>query len=379
MEFEFDKEIDAILRRARSGEVATSAGAHLDADEFAAFAENSVSDAARMRFVAHLADCTRCRKILSNVILLNSEAETETASSVVSTPVLETKTPWYRRLFVFPQLAYTMGGLVLLFSGFFGYLILKNLPGSQNSDVSFSTDNPVMEKRAAANSAPAAANSNSATTTTTSNSSAPLIPSASSNASSTANSAPLSASNTATAATPAQTEKSAERGLTEPVAVPQATTLPDAKKTQDKPITDGMVRDDLAKVSPASPTAGASQNRAMKREENQKKDTTTDSTRSGDEDKNAVMEQQAPRKSSPMTKNKEKLQSNAGETRSVGGKTFNNVGGIWFDSAYGKQKQKTVRRGTSDYLKLDSGLRSTADSLGGTVVILWGGKAYRIQ
>jgi hypothetical protein len=74
-----------------------------------------------------------------------------------------------------------------------------------------------------------------------------------------------------------------------------------------------------------------------------------------------------------------KSASGAGEQRSVGGKTFNNVGGIWFDSAVGKQKQKTVRRGTSDYQKLDSGLRSIADSLGGTVVVLWGGKAYRIQ
>ena len=71
--------------------------------------------------------------------------------------------------------------------------------------------------------------------------------------------------------------------------------------------------------------------------------------------------------------------SNAGETRSVGGKSFNNVGGIWFDSALGKQKQKTVRRGTNDYSKLDAGLRSIADQLGGTVVVLWGGKAYRIE
>ena len=71
--------------------------------------------------------------------------------------------------------------------------------------------------------------------------------------------------------------------------------------------------------------------------------------------------------------------SGAGASRSVGGKTFNNIGGIWFDSAVGKQKQRTVRRGTSEYQKLDAGLRSIADSLGGTVVILWGGKVYRIQ
>ena len=80
-----------------------------------------------------------------------------------------------------------------------------------------------------------------------------------------------------------------------------------------------------------------------------------------------------------MSKSSVSGRSISGETRGVGGKTFNNVGGIWFDSAVGKQKQKTVRRGTSEYQKLDAGLRSIADSLGGTVVILWGGKVYRIQ
>src|SRR5688572_4139082 len=122
MDFEFDKEIDAILRKARGGEVVTSAGSHPDADEISAFAENAVSDAARQRYTAHFADCIRCRKILSNVIVFNSEAETEAASSAV---LVETaaaaKAPWYRRLFAFPQLAYAMGALVLLFSGFFGY------------------------------------------------------------------------------------------------------------------------------------------------------------------------------------------------------------------------------------------------------------------
>src|SRR5215204_7423601 len=99
MEFEFDKEIDAMLRKARVGEAATSQAAHLDADELSAFAENAVSDAARTRFTAHLADCRRCRKILSNTILLNSEAAAETASSAVSAPVVEARVPWYRKFF----------------------------------------------------------------------------------------------------------------------------------------------------------------------------------------------------------------------------------------------------------------------------------------
>src|SRR5829696_3378901 len=116
MEFEFDKEIDAILRKARPGvEAAASGAAHMDADELAAFAENAVTGAARVRYVSHLADCTRCRKILSNLILSNFEADApEAASAVVSAPVKETGAPWYRRFFAFPPLAYTMGAMVLV-------------------------------------------------------------------------------------------------------------------------------------------------------------------------------------------------------------------------------------------------------------------------
>lgn len=80
------------------------------------------------------------------------------------------------------------------------------------------------------------------------------------------------------------------------------------------------------------------------------------------------------KKSAPTDKNKA-----AGESRSVGGKTFRNVGGIWFDSAYTSQQPIMIRRGSDDYKRLDSGLRSIAENLGGTVVVVWKSRAYRIN
>ncbi|MEQ1920953.1 MAG: hypothetical protein ABL952_00460 [Pyrinomonadaceae bacterium] len=44
MELEFDKEIDAILRKGRSGQIAAvkaATASHLDADSISAFAENA--------------------------------------------------------------------------------------------------------------------------------------------------------------------------------------------------------------------------------------------------------------------------------------------------------------------------------------------------
>jgi len=369
MEVGFDKEIDAILRKARGDEVVTSFDSHLDADEISAFAENALSETVKQNYTAHLADCTRCRKILSNVILLNSEAEALTASSAVSAEIVETKTPWYRKLFVFPQIAYTMGALVLLFSGFFGYLILQNLSGSNGSEVSYSTENKPaqMSKSAPANAntsvvAPSNTASNSAASV--GNSTVPNMPT---------ESAPSPSANIATSAMP-QTERKADTAelnapiINQPMAVPQATPQDDIKGEVDK---------DLAKTPPKNEVNKPGITGGV-REETKPSDKENPFILDGQETTDSVSNQKMQSQRSAPATPKKKV-SEAGATRSVGGKTFNNVGGIWFDSALGKQKQKTVTRDTNDYQKLDSGLRSIADQFSGTVVILWSGKAYRIQ
>lgn len=370
MEFEFDKEIDAILRKARGSEVATSANSHLDADEISAFAENAVSDAARQRFTAHFADCTRCRKILSNVIVFNSEAETETASSAVLLETAEANVPWYRRFFAFPQIAYAMGGLVLLFSGFFGYLILQNLPGAGGSEVSYSTNTNAapMERTAPASNSTvfSAANSNSANTAA--NSTVQTNTSAT-----TSNSAPNPPSNPNVSATPSENTFALPETKTPVTEVqPMATPAP-KPQTKDADTTAGEDDKNLAKVMPATPTNQPSVAGAT-RQERDREDSSSKEDR-----KNEALSEQKLKSQRSAPQNPKKQVSKPGESRSVGGKTFNNVGGIWFDSAIGKQKQKTVNRGTSEYIKLDAGLRSIADQLGGTVVILWNGRAYRIQ
>lgn len=373
MDFEFDKEIDAILRKARGDETAVSPGAHLDADEISAFAENALPDAARQRYTAHLADCARCRKILSNVFVYNAEAVAETASSAVSVESAEASVPWYRRLFAFPQAAYAMGAMVLLFTGFFGYLILQNLPGSSN-DVSYSANTatnpasaPAKERTSAMSNSNAASSANTTTTNSTTTANAPFQ---SGSANSAANTARLSTSNTTTAATPPPS------ALAQPENNPAAEVQPMATPAPKPQVKDDEADKNLAKVAPATPTnnpnasGAALQRNERSKEESDSADGSSQSRTPEDKSKN--------RRATPNAMKKQS-DSGAGEQRSVGGKTFNNVGGIWFDSAVGKQRQKTVRRGSSEYQKLDGGLRSIADSLGGTVVILWGGKAYRIQ
>jgi hypothetical protein len=63
----------------------------------------------------------------------------------------------------------------------------------------------------------------------------------------------------------------------------------------------------------------------------------------------------------------------------VGGRTFERKQGVWYDTAYAGRPTINVARGTAEFNRLDGGLRSIANSLSGTIVVVWGAKAYRIQ
>jgi hypothetical protein len=95
MELEFDKEIDALMRKGGVSVGGSPAGGHLDADEISAFAENAMPERSRALYLGHFAECDRCRKILSNLIALNAEAEPEKAAAAIplSAPTAS-ETPW---------------------------------------------------------------------------------------------------------------------------------------------------------------------------------------------------------------------------------------------------------------------------------------------
>jgi hypothetical protein len=67
------------------------------------------------------------------------------------------------------------------------------------------------------------------------------------------------------------------------------------------------------------------------------------------------------------------------EEKRISGKGFQRRNNVWYDNSYRGQATTNVRRGTDEYRKLDGGLRSIAESLAGVVVVMWEGKAFRIQ
>ncbi|MGH9945961.1 MAG: zf-HC2 domain-containing protein [Pyrinomonadaceae bacterium] len=384
MELEFDKEMDALLRKAatRGVLIGDKPKSHLDADAISAFAENALPAKSRTIYMQHLAECDPCRKTLANFVTLSADAEAEFAAK--PTPVIPAAIPWYRMLFVSHNLAYTMGALVLVFGGLLGFIAIQNSYFGESATVSQLKDT---ETTPPAPSAPARAESAAANITDSN---------ASSNA---AGEIPRSMGSS---------ETFAEAGNV--VAPPPPTmNAPPAGDIKLAEPAKGVMIDglDSAVAQPAPKEVAKSTDEKRQRVDD--RTVSTEEERKQDADKSSVREQQLNQNSAgsgnkdvgpsrsavqrdnrlydsdaPVSKAKKmeevvsKPETLSG-LRNAGGKKFEQKQGVWYDTAYSGQKTKNIRRGTDEYRKLDSGLRSIAESIGGIVLVVWKDRAYRIQ
>ena len=70
------------------------------------------------------------------------------------------------------------------------------------------------------------------------------------------------------------------------------------------------------------------------------------------------------------------------ETRSAGGRQFRRQNGVWVDTAYRSQRVTTLTRGSERYRALvadEPGIDQIARQLGGEILLVWNGRAYRIK
>ncbi|MBV9217542.1 MAG: hypothetical protein JO053_15350 [Acidobacteria bacterium] len=376
MELEFDKEIDAILRRARSAEAVdpTAKGSHLDADTVNAFVENALPERARANYTAHFADCARCRKLLSSSITLNTAAVSAAgiaAESVRDTPAINAAVPWYSKLFRTPSLALGMGALVIVFSGVLGYMFLKDR-GAAAPTIS-QLKPPAYESSTTAN----ASNSNASSAATASANS-----SANAAVSNSAVPEPLAenergpggpSTGTGSGSASANTRESdgiASNNGGGSAAQPMVSAPPPPVSTDAPKPTDTMRKADVA---------AAMRTGDDKDKEDEKKSARTEDTR---RDLPMTASKVGPSRAGPVQNQSNNVGQTMGEmavTRNAGGKTFNNRNGAWYDSAYHGQATTNIRRGSDEFKKLDAGLRSIANQIGGVVIVVWSGKAYRIQ
>ncbi|MDQ3129948.1 MAG: hypothetical protein M3Q99_04190 [Acidobacteriota bacterium] len=385
----FDKEIDALLRQTAKGETAFAetnpdsrfkipkskiqnpkSKIHPDADEISAFAENALPEKLKPKYTAHFADCDRCRKILSNTISLNSEAEIVPAFSVAAPNISAIKNiPWYQRIFAFPNAAYAMGALVVLFGGFLAFTLLQNVNNSHRPEVSMVSDSQPKASGPSAESEPdfsANTMSNMSIVSMNSMSNSAMSNSASVNTSNASAStgqktnANLSAANTNSVKKELplnEVERATEKDLTQAKpAAPTATDSTAGSVADNQSVTSNQVAElprnnDKAKIAQAAPSPTAVENLPL--------------------NGRTMSELKTTRAKNPDSKAK--------ESRPVSGRNFTRKDGVWYDSAYNGQTTTNISRGSNEYRKLDSGLRSIAENLNGTIVVVWKSNAYRIQ
>lgn len=444
MKTDFDKEIDSLLRRRHAASRgahgpatpgARQASAHPDADELSAYAENALPQVARALYVAHLADCEECRKIVTGIALAAEAGGVRrtAASTAEAAPVAG----WRARLaalFAPRTLRFVMPALALSLVAVVTYVALRS--GGDSALVAERA--PAVGERRADARRGADANLATATTTTT-------------------NSAPVTATNAAAPAAQGAPSFNAQPG--EPGRAGATTALsktadapgrgaPGRRGEQDTP------RDTFADAAPAAapaapppavkeevsvgaggPPAAAETAARLKAAQRE------DAARRQDEDvlavnnqyqnrqlganRNEVAQQQrapdgaraetrsktnysggapAPRlaPSTPQAEQgggeakarkrsgaasraagKADEDANKDEMRGAGGHRFRRQGGAWVDVDYRPSMPMTgVRRGTDQYRALVADipeLGRIAEQLGGEVIVALGGKAYRIR
>ncbi|MDQ3179182.1 MAG: hypothetical protein M3Q33_01545 [Acidobacteriota bacterium] len=369
MELNFDKEIDSLLRQTAKGKSAfvdeIPNSNHLDADEISAFAENALPETAKQFYIVHLAYCDACRKNLSNLILLNAEAESENVHAEEIVPI-PSATPWYRKLFAFPNLAYTLGALVVVFSGIIAFTIVQNVNNPQVSEVSQSSERSNDTKEMSADGDVVTSEISSANTA---------------NATSNANAAPFNSSNSMTANTSAT--NSAMDSNTSAVSNKPTVSLNAPPKNETRRTDDLALSKDKKVMSLDGMSAGSvSEQRQEVKKETERNAETADAAKPAPAPlktaQPSVLDNQIKSDAQSARAKKNSLESKP-ETTSVGGKTFKRQNNVWYDAAYNGQSTTNITRGTDEYKKLDKDLRVIVENLGGTLVVVWKEKAYRIQ
>lgn len=374
MELEFDKEIDAILRKARGGGGVSVTTAHIDADTISAFVENTLPQQAKMLTIEHFADCERCRKQLAFAMSISGDEVSIDAAGVVA-PNVETAVPWYSKIFRTPNLALAMGALVLAFSGIIGYLAIQNRSAETRSDVAAANASKPMPSEPAATGI--ASNSNSEADR------------------------PIAANTNINPAAPASgpaagpTSSTSQPGATAPTGVIDQPTV--AAKSADTDTSGGASASESpeAKSVATQPIPRAKDDQPLETRDEKPEPAKTDVDDLKLADRSKIAEDRISREGPYSPKKKESGPTRAGPSitqqqsnaniyaqtplRSVGGKNFDNRGGVWYDTSYSGQPMIRVTRGSDAYKDLDGSIKRIAENLGGTVVVVWKAKAYRIQ
>jgi len=279
-------------------------------------------------------------------------------------------------------LAYTLGALVLVFSGIAAYTVLRNVNSPESAEISQISERQPNGK--GMNSDGGTAPTESYSSNMTSNTNMMMSNSASMNSSSSASAnfsnpalplAPTAAMNSNAAM---RMREDANQNLRA-----EAKSLAPPKESADSAATQDSI---VAGAPPAKENDYRFDGETQRQQPNQTQNSAAQNqTQIMPDSRNAQQRVPMPtalsenEKSRKVQNSKDDKLEKSNETTNVSGKIFKRTDNVWYDSAYRGQATINIMRGTNEYKKLDAGLRGVAENLGGTVVVVWKQKAYRIQ
>ncbi len=408
----------------------SSEAAHLDADELAAFAENTVPAAARSRYVAHLIDCDACRHLVIN--LAGAEAFARASERELAPQLDSSRANWRDTLaaffaprglrFVTPALAALAVGIILALIASVAMRRSRNdevlvASRQQNQGASAPTNTAVSESNADTATTALANIANQAPTSPLANNTAaigtsPTTTTASAPAKSTTNANALNATGIAHTDIPARnsdapTLASGANASTPPIARAESQSDDDAIRIapQNSPRTaPAPPSSRQSNADTSANSAGFAEERntpVLKRSAaNAKSSESGNLNNSADAATSATKPEQASSAAKRRARASVAATQNAlpagrraaGATtdtdavtpaRRVSGREFRRQGNVWFDTAYTSTQQITnVGRGSEQYRALiadEPGIGKIAEQLDGEIIVVWKRRAYRIR
>ena len=391
-------EIDRLLRnlaaRERSmpddlaGDELSRGDAHLDADELNSYAEGALPAATRARYTSHLADCDDCRRIVAQLSIasgsvLKAEESSRKPASTVWRQIIAA-------LFTPVVLRYVMPALALVFVGTFAFLAWRQ------RDASFVAVN--QETKAPPSSAAPASgvivNQNSQLERN-----APAERQQQ-KAQSDSRSGPV-AEHSPAAATSGKLADSTEKKRDE---APKTASVVDDSREKDKEVakneseaTRPFASEPAAAPAPKPTTALAkspakvgedriekmdAKDASVARKNPEKQRPADIAAQSGNAGTKSLARDKA-KASAPPPPARERAAVEESESRPVNGRRFQRRNGVWVDVAYNSSVATiNLTRGSEQYRALiadEPGIDSIVKQLGGEVILVWKGRAYRIK
>jgi len=407
MKRESNNEMDLILRKLGresttvpvmegNGSPETAAEKHLDADELNAYAENALPLKTRARYTEHLADCTRCRQIVSQLNLASGVTMEEKTSVV---PTLSGWKAFLSSLFSPMVLRYAVPAVLVLAVASIGLFVFRSMSQqAHRSAVAFSTDQKPPEPTSVlTDKSPGAGNKT--------NSSPEQVASTKTNGEREgATNAKGDVVDSKKAGEPKreQTETKATDQISA-AAAPASANQPPPASMDSVTVQEQAVRNEEAaqrKTQPAAKPAESvavtsADERRAKEPEKQTKESEKAAMPSvggyaGSPTGGLSKLKNAPRAAGDRASEQDKPingrdreDKDNSEIRSIAGRRFRKEGSTWVDTAFDSSRRTVnLTRGSEQYRALvadEPEIKTIADQLSGEVIVMWKGTAYRIR